>query len=81
VSTRSRRRGRKTFRYRLIDLSGYELGTTEREQPLRAGEHVDLPPPFEAVRSRVVSVLGVCAVVTRAQEAAVEIPEAPPKRR
>jgi hypothetical protein len=63
--------GTSAFRYRLVDLSGYELATVERERPLQADDPVDVrfSPEGETTNWRVVSVLGRSAVVVRAQEA------------
>jgi hypothetical protein len=60
----ARPRGR--FRYRLIDLSGTEVGSVRSQRALRADDRVAVPSPGGDETWRVVAVLGNCATVAPA---------------
>jgi hypothetical protein len=62
-ATRSRSR---RFQYRLVDLSGSEVGGVQREQALRADDVVVVRSPGGEARWRVVGVLGTSATVVPA---------------
>jgi hypothetical protein len=53
------------FRYRLVDLSGSDVGGVQRDQPLRADDVVSVRSPRGTWR--VVAVLGTCATVVPAR--------------
>jgi hypothetical protein len=54
------------FRYRLVDLSGSDVGGIQREQALRADDVVVVGSPRGEATWRVVAVLGTCATVVPA---------------
>jgi hypothetical protein len=62
----TRPRGGFLFDYRLLDLSGREVGLLRRRQALRANEVVVLPGALGEEQWRIVAVLGLCATVVAA---------------
>ncbi len=54
---------RHRFRYRLVDLSGTEVGVVWRERALRTEDRVAVPSLSGETMWRVVAVLGICATV------------------
>jgi hypothetical protein len=60
-------RPRGRFRYRLVDLSGTEVGSFRAQRALRAEDRVTVPSPREDKTWRVIAVLGNCATVVPAE--------------
>jgi hypothetical protein len=68
-----RPRGRRRFRYRLLDPAGTHVKLIERDHALRPDDILVVPLPVGDVTWRVVAVLGSCATVSRSNSARYQI--------